>query len=79
MLRNALNVTSLRQLSLHLVLLLTALANHTRPRQADMFSDFNGIQFEEIIDFHRHEQNWANCMVLGDSVLVMTSLVTKRA
>jgi len=46
--------------------------------QADLFSDFNGIKFEELIDFYHHEQNWSNRMILGDSLLVMTSLAEKE-
>ena len=34
------------------------------PGQADLFSDFNGIQFEDLIDFYHHEQNWSNRMIL---------------
>src|SRR3990172_3808630 len=43
-----------------------------------LFSDFNGIKFEEMIEFYRHEQNWSNRMILGDSLLVMTSLAEKE-
>jgi adenine-specific DNA-methyltransferase len=43
-----------------------------------LFADFNGIPFEEMVDFYHHEQNWANRMVLGDSLLVMTSLAEKE-
>jgi len=46
--------------------------------QLSLFSDFNGIEFEDLIDFYRHEQNWANRMILGDSLLVMTSLAEKE-
>ncbi len=46
--------------------------------QIALFSDFNGIAFEELIDFYKHEQNWANRMILGDSLLVMTSLAEKE-
>ncbi len=46
--------------------------------QIGLFSDFNGIQFEDLIDFYRHEQNWSNRMILGDSLLVMTSLAEKE-
>jgi len=53
-------------------------AKEGQPGQADLFSDFNGIQFEELIDFYHHEQNWANRMILGDSLLVMTSLAEKE-
>ena len=46
--------------------------------QMALFGDFNGIEFEDLIDFYRHEQNWANRMILGDSLLVMTSLAEKE-
>ena len=46
--------------------------------QTSLFADFNGIQFEDLIDFYRHEQNWSNRMILGDSLLVMTSLAEKE-
>lgn len=42
--------------------------------QFGLFADFNGIKFEEMIDFYQHEQNWTNRAILGDSLLVMTSL-----
>ncbi len=43
-----------------------------------LFSDFNGIKFEDLVEFYQHEQNWANRMILGDSLLVMTSLAEKE-
>jgi adenine-specific DNA-methyltransferase len=43
-----------------------------------LFAEFNDITFEEMIDFYKHEQNWANRMVLGDSLTVMTSLAEKE-
>lgn len=46
--------------------------------QTNFFSDFNGIVFEDLVDFYRHEQNWSNRMILGDSLLVMTSLAEKE-
>jgi len=46
--------------------------------QPDLFADFNGLDFEDVIDFYRHEQNWTNRMILGDSLLVMTSLAEKE-
>ena len=48
------------------------------PQQATLFADFNGIKFEDLIDFYHHEQNWANRFILGDSLLVMTSLAEKE-
>ncbi|MBA4419561.1 MAG: site-specific DNA-methyltransferase [Anaerolinea sp.] len=46
--------------------------------QPDMFGDFNHIEFEDLVDFYHHEQNWTNRMILGDSLLVMTSLAEKE-
>ncbi|MGH7721965.1 MAG: site-specific DNA-methyltransferase [Candidatus Dormibacteria bacterium] len=46
--------------------------------QADLFSDFNGIAFEDLVNFYQHKQNWSNRMILGDSLLVMTSLAEKE-
>ena len=31
-----------------------------------------------MVDFYHHEQNWSNRMILGDSLLVMTSLAEKE-
>src|SRR5207244_7736731 len=44
----------------------------------NLFADFNGIEFEELIEFYQHEQNWSNRMILGDSLYVMTSLAEKE-
>ena len=46
--------------------------------QLDFFSDFNGIEFQDQIDFYNREQNWSNRMILGDSLLVMNSLAEKE-
>ena len=46
--------------------------------QIGLFGDFNGIKFEDMIDFYQHEQNWTNRAILGDSLLVMTSLAEKE-
>lgn len=46
--------------------------------QLQLFADFNGIQFEDLIEFYQHEQNWSNRLILGDSLLVMTSLAEKE-
>ncbi len=56
-----------------------AQAKKAAPRQQfNLFADFNGIEFEQMIDFYQHEQNWSNRMILGDSLLVMTSLAEKE-
>ena len=46
--------------------------------QLPLFADFNGLEFQELIEFYQHEQNWANRMILGDSLLVMASLAEKE-
>src|SRR5260221_4712416 len=48
--------------------------------QPNLFADFNGgpHDFAQKIDFYHHEQNWTNRLILGDSLLVMTSLAEKE-
>ena len=48
--------------------------------QPNLFADFNGgpADFAQKIDFYHHEQNWSNRFILGDSLLVMTSLAEKE-
>lgn len=47
--------------------------------QADLFGDFNGIEdFEKKIEFYQHKANWSNRMILGDSLVTMTSLAEKE-
>lgn len=43
-----------------------------------LFADFNGIEFEKMVEFYHHSQNWSNRMILGDSLLVMNSLAEKE-
>lgn len=46
--------------------------------QPNLFADFNGIEFEDLINFYQHEQNWSNRMILGDSLLVANSLLERE-
>ena len=48
--------------------------------QPNLFADFNGgpTEFAQKVEFYHHEQNWANRLILGDSLLVMTSLAEKE-
>jgi adenine-specific DNA-methyltransferase len=62
----------------HIIEDLRAQAKEGKPAQLDFFADFNGLQFEELVEFYEHEQNWTNRMILGDSLLVMTSLAEKE-
>jgi adenine-specific DNA-methyltransferase len=49
-------------------------------QQLNLFSDFNGLDFDQLIDFYQHQDGvkWANRMILGDSLLVMNSLAEKE-
>ncbi len=47
-------------------------------KQLNLWGDFNGIEFEELVEFYQHNQHWSNRMILGDSLLVMTSLAEKE-
>lgn len=55
-----------------------AVARRGKPRQTTLFADFNGIPFDKLVDFYRHDQNWTNRMILGDSLLVMASIAQKE-
>ena len=52
----------------------------TGDAQTNLFADFNGgpADFAQRIDFYHHEQNWSHRLILGDSLLVMTSLAEKE-
>jgi adenine-specific DNA-methyltransferase len=46
----------------------------------DIYNDFNGLSEPGTeFDFYKHDKNWSNRMILGDSLLVMTSLTEKEA
>ena len=48
--------------------------------QPDLFADFNGIpEGVDKTEFYRHDQNWSNRMILGDSLQVMASLAEREA
>ncbi|MGH2487713.1 MAG: DNA methyltransferase, partial [Ktedonobacterales bacterium] len=55
-----------------------AAARKPEYEMAPLFGDFNGIPFEQMIDFYQHQQHWTNRMILGDSLLVMSSLAEKE-
>jgi adenine-specific DNA-methyltransferase len=50
--------------------------------QLDLFADFNGLDdddFGKKLEFYEHQQHWTNRLILGDSLMVMTSLAEKEA
>jgi adenine-specific DNA-methyltransferase len=46
--------------------------------QLDLFGSFTDLSFSEKVDFYHHSGRWSNRMILGDSLLVMTSLAEKE-
>ncbi|MFC1545017.1 site-specific DNA-methyltransferase, partial [Gemmatimonadota bacterium] len=70
------------QEKIHPQAIINALPRIEQPgaNQIDLFSDFNGgpADFEQKVEFYQHEQNWSNRFILGDSLLVMTSLAEKE-
>lgn len=55
-------------------------AGADRDEQLDLFSDFNGLpeEFDQRVDFYQHDGHWSNRTILGNSLLVMTSLAEKE-
>ncbi len=47
--------------------------------QVDLFADFNGLPDDNArTEFYQHDASWANRMILGDSLQVMTSLAARE-
>jgi len=70
------------QEKIHPQAIIDALPRKDKPggEQCSLFADFNGIgdDFDKKVDFYHHNQHWSNRMILGDSLLVMTSLAEKE-
>ena len=70
------------QEKIHPQAIIDALPHAEQPdgEQTNFFADFNGgpADFAQKIDFYHHQQNWSNRLILGDSLLVMTSLAEKE-
>jgi adenine-specific DNA-methyltransferase len=43
-----------------------------------LFDTFDGLGELDLVDFYRHEANWSNRMILGDSLNVMASLAERE-
>ena len=48
-----------------------------QPPQLDLFGE-TPLPVNQQIEFYRHEVGWANRLILGDSLLVMNSLLVKE-
>ena len=47
--------------------------------QLDLFANFNGLPDDSArTEFYRHDANWSNRMILGDSLQVMASLAERE-
>ena len=70
------------QEKIHPQALIDALPRIEQPgqNQINLFADFNGLPeaFDQRVDFYQHDGHWSNRMILGDSLLVMTSLAEKE-
>ena len=56
----------------------TSSAQQSEP-ELTLFDDFDGIEDPiSAIEFYEHDANWSNRMILGDSLVAMTSLAEKE-
>lgn len=44
-----------------------------------LFNTFDGLSELDLVDFYRHESNWSNRVILGDSLNVMASLAERES
>lgn len=47
-------------------------------QQLSIFSDFDGLEGYDQVEFYEHAANWSNRLILGDALLVMNSLAEKE-
>ncbi|OLT40545.1 DNA methylase [Saccharomonospora sp. CUA-673] len=43
-----------------------------------LFDDFDGLPELDAVDFYKHDANWSNRMIVGDSLQVMSSLAERE-
>jgi adenine-specific DNA-methyltransferase len=55
----------------------TAKAGETEP-ELTLFDGFDGLDELDVVDFYKHDANWSNRMILGDSLQVMASLAERE-
>src|SRR5207244_11680311 len=46
--------------------------------QLTLFESFDGLSGLDQVDFYKHDANWSNRMILGDSLQVMASLADRE-
>ncbi len=55
-------------------------AGQEQLRQDDLFAaPFETLPLRQALEFYRHEKDWSNRLVTGDSLLVMNSLLTRES
>lgn len=47
--------------------------------ELQLFESFDGLDGLDLVEFYRHDANWSNRMILGDSLNVMASLAEREA
>ncbi len=53
--------------------------NDTHKFQSDLFhAPFENLPLREAVDFYKHDKDWSNRLIAGDSLLVMNSLLKKE-
>jgi adenine-specific DNA-methyltransferase len=55
----------------------TAKAGQVEP-ELTLFESFDGLGEVDLVEFYRHEANWSNRLILGDSLQVMASLDSRE-
>ncbi|MBL0003905.1 MAG: site-specific DNA-methyltransferase [Actinomycetales bacterium] len=55
----------------------TARAGEVEP-ELTLFDTFDGLDELDAVEFYRHEANWSNRMILGDSLQVMASMAERE-
>lgn len=55
----------------------TAKSGEVEP-ELTLFDTFDGLNELDLVDFYRHQSNWSNRMILGDSLQVMGSLAERE-
>ncbi|WP_218146292.1 site-specific DNA-methyltransferase [Geodermatophilus ruber] len=56
----------------------TAASGESEP-ELSLFESFDGLDELDMVDFYKHQANWSNRMILGDSLQVMASLADREA
>jgi adenine-specific DNA-methyltransferase len=56
----------------------TAKAGEQEP-ELTLFEAFDGLDGLDVVDFYKHDANWSNRMILGDSLQVMASLAERES